>query len=86
MTSNDKTREKLVGSMRKTKAVTGTGTESAETETAAAAADETTVKTAAEPVAKAKTEAKNDGRIESTSQPARASVDSYQSGQRVWPD
>jgi hypothetical protein len=102
MTSKDKTREKLVGSMRKTKTVTGSGSDGERTETGADAAvseateikaetpSETTAKpapkTSMKTTAKAKPKAERDGHVDSTSQPARAGEDSYQSGRRVWPD
>jgi hypothetical protein len=110
MTSKDKTREKLVGSMRKTKTVTGSGSDGERTETGADAAvseateikaetpsettakpapkttTKTTTKTSMKTTAKAKPKAERDGHVDSTSQPARAGEDSYQSGRRVWPD
>ena len=83
MTSKDKTREKLVGSMRKTKAGAGIGTDSGPSESAAATPE------VEEKVAEAKTAkpaTKADKRDSKPKQPERVSADCYQSGRRVWPD
>ena len=96
-TRKDKTRKKLVGSMRKTKAAAGIGTDSARSKTEAGAsvveekvieekvveekAEETVVEAKA-----AKPTAQSIKRNVTSSQPAQVSVDSYQSGRRVWPD
>ena len=91
-TRKDKTRAKLVGSMRKTKAAAGIGTDSARSKTDAGAsvieekvieekAEETVVEAKA-----AKPTAQSIKRNVTSSQPAQVSVDSYQSGRRVWPD
>lgn len=73
MTSKDKTRDKLVGSMRKTKADAGAG----------AGIPEPEILT--EPVAPANAAKKRTAEV---SAPSAADVpaDSYQSGRRVWPD
>ena len=92
MTSKDKTRDKLVGSMRKTKAGAGIGTDSGQIESAAAtpvveekAVEEKVVEKAA--AAKtAKPAVKTDKRAGKPAQSAQVSSDSYQSGRRVWPD
>jgi hypothetical protein len=78
MSSKDKTRAKLMGSMRKTKADAGIGTDKKSESTAAsqAAAPES-----AKPAAK-----KASSRATRTSQPRTMSTDGYQSGRRVWPD
>ena len=96
-TRKDKTRKKLVGSMRKTKAAAGIGTDSARSKTEAGAsvveekvieekvieekAEETVVEAKA-----AKPTAQSIKRNVTSSQPAQVSADSYQSGRRVWPD
>lgn len=87
MTSKDKTREKLVGSMRKTKAAAGIESDNTETVTEAGAAvvEEKVVDTVTEAKA-AKPAAQSAKRNVKSSRPARDSVDSYQSGRRVWPD
>ena len=76
MSSKDKTREKLMGSIRKTKADAGIGTnhqsESAPASQAAAPAP-------AKP-------ASQEARRSPGSQPQAVSSDGYQSGRRVWPD
>lgn len=77
MTTKDRTRQKLVGSMRKTKAVAGIGTENTETETIAA---DTKVSQPGKPAA-AKA-----GSASKVSRPEPERRDSYQSGRRIWPD
>jgi hypothetical protein len=77
MTSKDKTRQRLVGSMRKTKAVAGIGTDNAETETAVAGSE---VPQSAKP---AVGKASGSG---SSLRPKKVDADSYQNGRRVWPD
>jgi hypothetical protein len=77
MTSKDRPQDKLLGSMRKTKAAAG------------AAVVENVEETAVERKAEAKTAkpaAASDTRDITSSQPVRGGADSYQSGQRVWPD
>jgi hypothetical protein len=77
MTSKDKTRQKLVGSMRKTKAVAGIGPDTANTES---------VDEDLKPTVKAKpVSATNAERGVPAKTKARV-VDAYQSGRRVWPD
>ena len=76
MSSKDKTRQKLVGSMRKTKADAGIGTEN--TEEKKVSPDLPKAKPAKQPVAR-------ESRRQST-RPESAQGDSYQSGRRVWPD
>jgi len=72
-TKSDKTKEKLLSSMRKTKA--------GASETPAAPASKT-VAPAAKAPAKAKPAAKTKAKV-----PAKApSADPFQSGQRIWPD
>ena len=75
MSSKDKTREKLMGSMRKTKADAGIGS-SKQPEPAARAAAPTPAKPAAQKVS----------RPTPSSNPRTSSSDGYQSGARVWPD
>lgn len=98
MTNKDKTRDKLVGSMRKTKAAADIGTDSAEAENVAGAAGvenvvDTTAKTTVKKMPETAVETKaaqaaaETGRnAVSTSQSARPRADGYQSGRRVWPD
>lgn len=77
MTSKDKTRQRLVGSMRKTKAVAGIGSENAEPEAGVSAIKATQ---AAKPTA---------AKSAHGTQPAPAepvASDSYQCGRRIWPD
>ena len=76
MSSKDKTRQKLVGSMRKTKADAGIGTENADE--AKVSADLPKPKPPQQHVAR-------EPKREST-KPVSAKADSYQSGRRVWPD
>lgn len=80
MTTNnkDKTREKLMGSMRKSKADAGIGSDTVETKAPT---------TNPEPSDKEKSMAKP-GRATSVpqSQPQKVKTDSYQSGRRIWPD
>ena len=75
MSSKDKTREKLMGSMRKTKADAGIGTTSKSEPVAS--------QTAPEPAKPAPQ--KTTSRAPS-SPPQTVSSDGYQSGRRVWPD
>jgi hypothetical protein len=76
MTSKDKTRQKLVGSMRKTKAAAGIGTDAAETEPAAASP--VTPEPAASDTASAASLRSGKSEL--------PKPDPYQSGSRVWPD
>ena len=76
MSSKDKTRQKLVGSMRKSKADAGIGTET--TEEKKASPDLPEPKPEKQAVG---TETK----LQST-KPDTAKGDRYQSGRRVWPD
>ncbi|MCG6975689.1 MAG: hypothetical protein LJE56_04690 [Acidiferrobacterales bacterium] len=76
MSSKDKTRQKLVGSMRKTKADAGIGTENA---------DETKASPDLPEPKPPKQPAAREPKREST-KPVSAKGDSYQSGRRVWPD
>ena len=74
MSTKDKTRQKLVGSMRKTKSVAGIGSDDTTTEAPTAVAEAPrSVKPAA-------------GGAGKTSKSATAGADGYQSGRRVWPD
>jgi len=77
MSSKDKTREKLMGSMRKTKADAGIGAKSKpeSTETSQSAAPKT-----------AKPAVEKRGNATQKSQSSTMSADNYQSGRRVWPD
>ena len=77
MSSKDKTRQKLVGSMRKTKAVAGIGAVNAAPETAA---EDPRPAARTKPVPASKTE-----RAAFAETTVRA-TDAYQSGRRVWPD
>jgi hypothetical protein len=76
MSSKDKTRQKLVGSMRKTKADAGIGTENAEAEKVST------------DLPKPKPEKQAVGRETKpqSTKPDTARGDRYQSGRRVWPD
>ena len=74
MSSKDKTREKLMGSMRKTKADAGIGTTSKPESSASEAAPEP-----------AKPAPQKASRTPG-SQPRTTGSDGYQSGRRVWPD
>ena len=101
-TRKDKTRAKLVGSMRKTKAAAGIGTDSARSKTDAGASvieekvieekviEEKVIEEKAEETVveakAAKPTAQSIKRNVTSSQPAQVSVDSYQSGRRGWPD
>jgi len=77
MSSKDKTREKLMGSMRKTKADAGIGTDKKpESTTSSQAAAPKSAKPAQQKASRATTK----------SQPRTSNTDSYQSGRRVWPD
>ena len=77
MTSKDKTREKLVGSMRRTKSAAGIGNDNAEPESAAAS-----------PVASAPAAPAAAGKAKPSAAPRPETVnaEAYQSGRRVWPD
>jgi hypothetical protein len=74
MSTKDKTRQKLMGSMRKTKEVAGIGVDSTPAETPVVSPDlaEQSKKTAVSKV-----------RATSQDTPKRTA---YQSGRRVWPD
>jgi len=77
VSSKDKTRNKLVGSMRKTKAEAGIG------------ADTPAPRKAAPPRPAAKPAASPATASDQGAAPARAAApnaDNYQSGRRVWPD
>lgn len=78
MSSRDKTRQQLVGSMRKTKAVAGIGNEQVETEPASL--DERSSKPARP---ETRTGA---GNAFSAKKRVTLGTDAYQSGGRVWPD
>ena len=77
MSSKDKTRQKLVGSMRKTKSVAGIGVDNANTESVA---EDHKQPVKAKPVV-----ATNAERVVATKSKSRG-ADGYQSGRRVWPD
>ena len=77
MSSKDKTRQKLVGSMRKTKVVAGIGTDSARKESGADRSEP--ADSARPPAATGSAKA-----APATGKPRGA--DGYQSGRRVWPD
>ena len=77
MSSMDKTRQKLMGSMRKTKAVAGGGADKAQHESEDEAPKATVT---AKPASVNKTE-----RVESAKAKPRG-IDGYQSRGRVWPD
>ena len=76
MTSKDKTREKLMGSMRKTKADAGIGGGQNHS-------DSTARQAAPEPAKPAAIKVKQ---TTPSSKPRTTSNDGYQSGRRVWPD
>lgn len=82
MTSKDKTREKLMGSMRKTKAEAGINT----TDTISLDAASLEAKPASQTTNAAKPSVKKANRVTATAQKRTLSADSYQSGRRVWPD
>ncbi len=71
MSSNDKTRQKLMESMRMTKADSSTKTEATEVKPQTKAAPKKAAKPAKKPAAK---------------QASKPATDGYQSSQRVWPD
>lgn len=77
MSSRDRTRQKLVGSMRKTKSDIGGGKEPVETESAANGQESSTPAKAAN---------RSGTRRASSRQPESVDLDAYQSGGRVWPD
>ena len=77
MSSKDKTREKLMGSIRKTKAGAGTGSRSEPDKTSASQASVSR---------SAKSIAKRASRVTSDPQSRTISPDAYESGRRVWPD
>lgn len=77
MSSKEKTREKLMGSMRKTKAGAGIGSKEKP--------ESTSVSHAKAPVS-AKPAPKKISRTTSTRRSCTISGDGYQSGRRVWPD
>ena len=77
MSSRDKTRQKLVGSMRKTKAGAGIENEHVDTESAVKGQEPSTpVKPAVRTGAGSAISARQE----------TVKVDAYQSGGRVWPD
>jgi len=76
MSSKDKTRQKLVGSMRKTKAEAGIGAENSE---------ETNVSPDLPKPQPAGQDVNRETKRKST-KPDPASGDGYQSGRRIWPD
>ena len=77
MTSKDKTRQRLVGSMRKTKVAAGIGTDDDGKDSLNAAAK------AAKPV---KPVSNGVNSAESSLRDETSRTDGYQSGRRVWPD
>lgn len=77
MSTKDKTRQRLVGSMRKTKAVAGIGADNVDTGSVAEAI---------KPVVKAKAVAATNAERLVTSKTEVRCADTYQSGRRVWPD
>ena len=78
MSTKDKTREKLMGSMRKTKAVAGIGTDNKEAESVAVSPDLPAPEQPNQPRVKATNKA--------VSKTETVTGDCYQSGRRVWPD
>jgi len=93
MTNTDKTRQKLVDSMRKTKAETEAGTETKTSSTKAstpkAASAPTTKKTRARRVSTKSTA--DAGSVTpkpsaTSTKPEQIRSDPYQGGRRVWPD
>lgn len=83
MTTKDRTRNQLVGSMRKTKAVAGIGKDSVET---GAVAAKNTRQTNSGQTKAGQTVAQRSKRVPVKPQPLSVSADDYQIGQRVWPD
>ena len=77
MSSKDKTRQKLVGSMRKTKAVAGIGADNVNT---------SSVAKDAKSAAKAKQVSASNVKRDVPAKANLRDVDGYQSGWRVWPD
>ncbi len=87
MTTSDKTGEKLVQSIRKTKASSGSTSPATATDKPAAAAP------AKKAAVKKKVSAKASPRKPATpakaaakAKPTKAAIDNYQSSRRVWPD
>jgi hypothetical protein len=77
MNSKDKTRQKLVGSMRKTKAVAGVKPDHIETESSFSASE---TRKPAKPAG---------NRVNASASSSRSrpiGANGYQSGRRVWPD
>jgi hypothetical protein len=77
MNSKDKTRQKLVGSMRKTKDVAGIGSNNIEAGSVSAAS---------EPSKPAKPATNRANAGASSSRSKSIGANGYQSGRRVWPD
>ena len=77
MSGKDKTRQKLMGSMRKTKAVAGIGPDNADTESVAEDP---------KPTAKAKPVPATDAEKVAPAKTKLGGADAYHSGRRVWPD
>lgn len=77
MNNKDKTRQKLVGSMRKTKDVAGIGSDDIEAKSASSASE--TFKPAKPAANRANVSA-------SLSRSKAIGASGYQSGRRVWPD
>ncbi len=79
---SDKTKEKLLSSMRRTKAGTG----ASESPTSPATATSETSASAEKMPAKAKPAAKTKAPAKNKAPVKAPSADSYQSGCRIWPD
>ena len=77
MTSKDRTRQKLVGSMRKTKAAAGIGGGDIDAASAESASTESRTVKSAKPTT---------ARTAGASVKKNAGANAYQSGRRVWPD
>lgn len=85
MSSKDKTREKLVGSMRKTKASAGIGADKERSVRAIPAPSKPAGPQQAPVAPEAKKTAVSAPRKAGAS-PYSGTADGYQSGRRVWPD
>lgn len=77
MTSKDRTRQKLVGSMRKTKAAAGIASAGVDGATGVSGSEKDGTAKSAKPVA---------ARTAGTSAKRNVGTNGYQSGHRVWPD
>ena len=77
MSSKDKTRQKLMGSMRKTKAEAGIGSKKTADAKASPEVTESRPEQKKAPAPKTRSASRNRGTV---------TADPYQSGRRIWPD